>query len=92
MEAILANLLVPDGEIIKQATHQLRETLKRPDGIPQLCNCLATSQNVEVRQYASLLLRKRFGRRGVWMKMQLNDRQQVKQGKRKTMIGEIKLI
>ena len=80
MEAIIHKLLVPDGEVIRQGTKELTNLLKTSEGIPQLCNCLATSQNVQVRQYASLLLRKRFGRRKVWMKLPLNDRQVVKQG------------
>ena len=80
MEAIILKLLVPDGEVIRQGTQELTNLLKTSEGIPQLCNCLASSQNVQIRQYASLLLRKRFGRRKVWMKLPLNDRQVVKQG------------
>ena len=81
MEAILAKLLVPDGDAIRQATQELRNALKNPDGVSQLCNCLASSQNVQVRQYASLLLRKRFGKRRVWTRIPINHRQAVKQGK-----------
>ena len=80
MEAILAKLLEPDSEAIRQATKELRIALKDPAGLSQLCNCLANSQNVQVRQYASLLLRKRFGKRRVWIKMPVTDRQTVKQG------------
>ena len=80
MEAIIQKLLVPDGDIIKQGTAELTNILKTPEGVPQLCNCLANSQNVQVRQYASLLLRKRFGKRRVWLKVPINDRQVVKQG------------
>ena len=80
MEAIILKLLVPDGDVIKQGTQELTNFMKTPEGIPQLCNCLATSQNVQVRQYASLLLRKRFGKRKAWMKLPINDRQVVKQG------------
>lgn len=80
MEAIILKLLVPDGEVIKQGTQELTNILKTPEGIPQLCNCLAISQNVQVRQYASLLLRKRFGKRKAWMKVPINDRQVVKHG------------
>ena len=80
MEAIILKLLVPDGDVIKQGTQELTNILKTPEGIPQLCNCLANSQNVQVRQYASLLLRKRFGKRKAWMKVPVNDRQVVKQG------------
>ena len=80
MEAIILKLLVPDGDVIKQGTQELTNFMKTPEGIPQLCNCLASSQNVQVRQYASLLLRKRFGKRKAWMKLPINDRQVVKQG------------
>ena len=80
MEAIILKLLVPDGEVIKQGTAELTNILKTPEGVPQLCNCLANSQNVQVRQYASLLLRKRFGKRKVWIKVPANDRQVVKNG------------
>ena len=42
--AIILKLLVPDGDVIKQGTQELTNILKTPEGIPQLCNCLASSQ------------------------------------------------
>ena len=80
MEAIILKLLVPDGNVIKQGTAELTDILKTPDGVSQLCNCLVHSQNIQVRKYASLLIRKRFGKRTVWLKVPVNDRQVVKQG------------
>ena len=88
MEAIILKLLVPDGDVIKQGTQELTNFMKTSEGVPQLCNCLANSQNIQVRQYASLLLRKRFGKRKAWMKVPINDRQVVKQGCLQALVSE----
>jgi hypothetical protein len=36
MEQILSNLLVPDSEVIKRATEELKAAFKRDDAIPQV--------------------------------------------------------
>jgi hypothetical protein len=36
MEEILSNLLVPDSEVIKRATEELKAAFKRDDAIPQV--------------------------------------------------------
>ena len=57
MEAILVRLLEPDNEVIKAATEDLRAAFKQPGVIPELCAVLGNSQQVQIRQYAAVLLR-----------------------------------
>jgi len=59
VELVLSQLLVPDNEIIQQATQELRQLVRDPAIIPVLCTVLTTSQNAQVRQYAAVLLRRR---------------------------------
>jgi hypothetical protein len=49
MEEILSNTLVPDNEVVKRATEQLKEEMKKETAIPQLCNIMTTSSRIEVR-------------------------------------------
>lgn len=49
MEEILSNTLVPDNEVVKRATEQLKEEMKKETAIPQLCNIMTTSPRIEVR-------------------------------------------
>ena len=48
LEQILSNLLVPDNEVIKRATEELKNAFKRDDAIPQLCTVMSTSVVVQV--------------------------------------------
>ena len=57
MEVILGKLLQPDNEVIKSATEELRAAFKQPGVIPELCAVLGSSQQVQIRQYAAVLLR-----------------------------------
>ena len=57
MEDVLSRLLVPDNEVIKAATVELRTLFKHPGVITELCTVLTTSQSVQIRQYAAVLLR-----------------------------------
>eukprot|EP00092_Neocalanus_flemingeri_P042405 GFUD01046315.1.p2 GENE.GFUD01046315.1~~GFUD01046315.1.p2 ORF type:complete len:134 (+),score=42.95 GFUD01046315.1:37-438(+) len=57
MEAILGRLLQPDNEVIKAATGDLRAAFKQPGVISELCGVLGSSQQVQIRQYAAVLLR-----------------------------------
>ena len=43
LEQILSNLLVPDNDVIKKATEELKNAFKREDAIPQLCTVMSTS-------------------------------------------------
>ena len=57
MEVILGRLLQPDNEVIKAASDELRAAFKQPGVIPELCNVLGNCQQVQIRQYAAVLLR-----------------------------------
>jgi len=57
MEDVLSRLLVPDNDVIKAATEELRLAFKDPEVIPTLCRILTTSASPQIRQYAAVLLR-----------------------------------
>jgi hypothetical protein len=57
MEEILNRLMQPDSQVIKEASDQLRQAFKDPGVIPELCRILGSSQAVQSRQYAAILLR-----------------------------------
>ncbi len=57
MEEILNRLCQPDSAVIKEASEQLRQAFKDPGVIPELCRILSSSQSVQSRQYAAVLLR-----------------------------------
>ncbi|XP_058803486.1 importin-4-like [Phymastichus coffea] len=66
MEEIIKKLLATDTEIIQQATTELNEALKNPESTRALCQILVSSQEKEVRQYAAVLLRKRYRKKSYW--------------------------
>ena len=57
MESILGRLLQPDSQVIKAATQDLKAAFKQPGVIAELCGVLGSSQTVQIRQYAAVLLR-----------------------------------
>eukprot|EP00057_Strongylocentrotus_purpuratus_P019065 XP_011673539.1 PREDICTED: importin-4 [Strongylocentrotus purpuratus] len=58
LEQILLKLLVPDNVVIQQGTDELKQALKNPGVVPELCSVLTTSPNPQVRQFAAVLLRR----------------------------------
>ncbi|KAF7988730.1 hypothetical protein HCN44_001303 [Aphidius gifuensis] len=78
MEDILAKLLVDDSAIIAQGTAELREVLKNPESTPTLCQIVVSSVNPEIRQYAGVLLRKKFIKAKYWSKLPVNIRTEIK--------------
>ena len=69
LESILAKLSVPQSEVISEATKQLRVAFKDPAVTPELCRVMTASADVQVRQYAALLLRKKLGKAAFWAKV-----------------------
>ncbi|XP_011329441.1 importin-4 isoform X2 [Ooceraea biroi] len=69
MEAALVNLLVSDNATIQEATVALKKLLKDPESIKTLCEIIVSSQNAEVRQYAAVLLRRRYCKDVNWKKL-----------------------
>jgi len=76
----LQRLLLPDNEVIKAATQDLKNAFKSPEVIPQLCDVLSRSQEVQIRQYAAVLLRKKFSKPSAWNKFSASDRNMLKSG------------
>jgi len=80
MEAILGRLLVPDKEVIKAATDELRAAFKHPGVVPELCLVLNSSTQPPIRQYAAVLLRKKFAKAKSWNKLNNEEQTQIKAG------------
>jgi len=88
MESILGRLLQPDSQVIKAATQDLKTAFKQPGVIPELCGVLSNSQTVQIRQYAAVLLRKKFTKPGSWFKFTQEDRNQLKAGCLSSLVTE----
>ncbi|XP_017888011.1 importin-4-like [Ceratina calcarata] len=69
MEAILSKLLVADNALIQQGTAELREAFKDPQCTAALCQLIVASRNSQIRQYAAVLLRKRYSKGKHWTKL-----------------------
>jgi len=86
----LAKLMTPDSDAIKQASAELKAALQKQDGaaIPELCNVMAASQVPQIRQYAAVLLRKRFTKAKNWLKLADSDRVLIKSGCLQALVNE----
>lgn len=80
LESILSRLLVPDNAVIVQATQELKEAYKDPNIVQHLCHALCMSENVQVRQYSAVLLRKKLYRLRGWRKLSLETQNGLKSG------------
>ncbi|XP_012138134.1 importin-4 isoform X2 [Megachile rotundata] len=69
MEEILLKLLVADNATIQEGTTELREAFKKPESTLALCRLIVSSTNSQIRQYAAVLLRKRYGKGKHWLKL-----------------------
>ncbi|XP_003484719.1 importin-4 [Bombus impatiens] len=78
MEEILLKLLVADNTSIQQGTAELREAFKKPESTPALCQLIVSSTNSQVRQYAAILLRKRYAKGKHWLKLPQHIRNEFK--------------
>ncbi|XP_033352643.1 importin-4-like [Bombus vosnesenskii] len=78
MEEILLKLLVADNTSIQQGTAELREAFKKPESTPTLCQLIVSSTNSQVRQYAAILLRKRYAKGKHWLKLPQHIRNEFK--------------
>lgn len=88
MEDVLLRLLVPDSTIILQATNDLKNILKDPGINVALCHCLASCPNIQVRQYAAVLLRRKMAKAKNWKKLPLQMKQGLKQAVLEAYIKE----
>ncbi|XP_046390558.1 importin-4-like [Ischnura elegans] len=92
LEEILAKLLVADNTVIQQGTGELSEAFKDPEVIPALCNVIVSSENPQIRQYAAVLLRKRFSKTKNWTKVNVEVRNGIKQGILQALVNEPKQL
>ncbi|XP_072234356.1 importin-4 [Leuresthes tenuis] len=76
LEQILLQLTQPDNAVIQQATVQLKQAFKDPAIIPALCAVMSGSQNPQIRQSATVMLRMRVKKH--WKKISSNDRESLK--------------
>lgn len=89
MESIIAKLMVPDNAVIQQGTAELKEAFKSPSAIPELCSVMTTSQVIQTRQYAALLLRKKLAKSAMWSNnLSVQDRSAIKVGCMEALIHE----
>ena len=86
MEGILSKLLVPDSEVIRQGSTELKQALKSQTALGELCGVLSNSGDVQIRQYAALLLRKKFSKGKVWAKV--SEKEEIKAGLLKSLVNE----
>ncbi|KAJ8668090.1 hypothetical protein QAD02_009753 [Eretmocerus hayati] len=69
MEDIILRLCAADTQVVQQATEQLREAFKNPESTQALLQLLVGSKNPQVRQYAALLLRRRYSKGKQWSQL-----------------------
>lgn len=78
MEQIIRNLLCPES--VQQGSIELREALKQPDAIPQLCEIAVSNKEVQIRQYSAMLLKKQLGKARNWQQVPVEQQVLIKQG------------
>lgn len=78
MEQIIRNLLCPEN--VQQGSIELREALKQPDAIPQLCEIAVSNKEVQIRQYSAMLLKKQLGKARNWQQVPVEQQVLIKQG------------
>ncbi|XP_065182840.1 importin-4-like [Sycon ciliatum] len=76
LETVLSGLLAPDSAVIRQAEEQLKEPFKDPGIVSALVEILAQSQAPQIRQLASVLLRRLLGKH--WEDVQADMKMRVK--------------
>ncbi|XP_030625358.1 importin-4 [Chanos chanos] len=76
LEHILSQLTQPDNAVIQQATAQLKQAFKDPAIIPALCAVMTGSQNPQIRQSATVMLRMRVMKH--WKKISPDHRESLK--------------
>ncbi|KAI6653808.1 Importin-4-like [Oopsacas minuta] len=76
LERVLENLLVPDTAVIQEASKQLIELYKDPKIIVELCSLMQNSPNSQVRQHASILIRKKLQK--FWSKLPQDEKNLLK--------------
>lgn len=75
-------LVQPDSGLIQQGTEELKVAMRNPGALEELCQVLGSPAAApEVRHYAALLLRKKFGnKRKAWSQLPREGRAMIKNG------------
>ncbi|XP_014262329.1 importin-4-like [Cimex lectularius] len=88
MEQTLKKLLANDKCLIHEGTKELKQILSHPDCVGLLCNVLSTSQDYELRQYAAVILKRRFSKSANWNQLSNEAKSGIKTGLLQQLIAE----
>lgn len=88
MEQILAKLLVSDSKVVQEGTSELKQAFKNPDAIRALCDVIVTSSNPQVRQTATVVLRRKFSKKRFWNKLNEEVRKRIKEIMIQALVNE----
>uniref|UniRef100_A0A224X607 Putative karyopherin importin beta 3 n=1 Tax=Panstrongylus lignarius TaxID=156445 RepID=A0A224X607_9HEMI len=88
MEGILLKLMSNNKDSIDQGTQELKRALAEPHANSALMHTLATSQDSAIRQYAAVILKRKFNKSTAWEKLQKDERINLKANILKLMISE----
>ncbi|XP_014226413.1 importin-4-like [Trichogramma pretiosum] len=78
MEAIILQCMMPDTSAVEQGMAKLREAFKNPQSTLELAQLAIAAGSAQVRQYAAVLLRKKYSKSKGWSKLDNSLRTQVK--------------
>lgn len=77
LESVLKKLMVPDSNVIKEGTLQLKKAFTKPEVvIPALAELLHNSADPTIRQYSAIILRRRVVKN--WKNVAVNIRDSLK--------------
>ncbi|XP_050512029.1 importin-4 [Diabrotica virgifera virgifera] len=88
MEEILGKLLVSNSKTIHEGTKELKEAFKKPEAVLALCDVLVTSTHPQIRQTAAVLLRRKFGKKRYWSRINVDIRKRIKEGMLQALVNE----
>lgn len=88
MEDILKKLLSNDSDAVREGTRQLKEQVNSPEAVGVLCNLLSCHPEPDIRQYATIILRKRFDKKNKWLAVDPQTKEQIKNGLLQTFVKE----
>ena len=63
----IEQFLCPNFHFYLKGTAQLKEEVNNPESIGILCKLLSLHQDPNIRQYAAIILKKRFVKKNKWV-------------------------
>uniref|UniRef100_T1IFX5 Importin N-terminal domain-containing protein n=1 Tax=Rhodnius prolixus TaxID=13249 RepID=T1IFX5_RHOPR len=88
MDNIILKLMSNSKESIDQGTQELKRALCEPHVNSALLHTLATAQDCSIRQYAALILKRKFNKSTAWEKLQKDERINLKANILKLLVTE----